>query len=48
MTTPAWWAGSESISERLLCPYSISTGIEAGGDAEIAGLVDSIRTNGVN
>ena len=48
MAAPAWWAGTETPRERLLAPYSISTGIAPGGAAEIDGYVHSIRTQGVS
>ncbi len=47
MAAPAWWMGTASPEARLLAPYSISTGIPQGGDAELQGYVHSIRTQGV-
>lgn len=45
MAAPSWWHGSAGVNERLLVPYSISTGIPEGA-AEIEGYVRSIRTQG--
>ena len=35
-----------NLDERLRVPYSIGTGIPKGGDAEIEGYVQSLRTQG--
>ena len=35
-----------NIDERLRVPYSIGTGVPAGGDAEIAGYLQSLRVQG--
>ena len=39
-----WSRGASS--SRMLCPYSLSTGIAEGGAVEIAGYIHSLRTQG--
>lgn len=39
-------ANDTNLDDRLRVPYSIGTGIPAGGDAEIAGYLESLRVQG--
>jgi ectoine hydroxylase-related dioxygenase (phytanoyl-CoA dioxygenase family) len=39
-------ANEPSLDERLRVPYSIGTGVPEGGDAEIAGYLESLRVQG--
>jgi hypothetical protein len=39
-------ANDSNLDERLRVPYSIGTGVPAGGDAEIAGHIQSLRVQG--
>ena len=36
----------KELDPRLSVPYSISTGIPSGGDAEIEGYIESLRLQG--